>query len=313
MKDNEQAAYRRGLDEGTATARRDLRTFTGWRDIVPRLDLAEHEAYPQYLQELQAQRVRLEDAIEMSRAEIERLDDQHTAARDQLNGELRQRRASRDDANILARWAGELGDKRLPAQKEVTAIAGSKEFSLDLLAEQYQWASELDDEIFRVARWLDQLLEHVDNLKETRAAEEARQAEEAERAARDVSPRWCTVYTLDDFIAEDRRRQASGWDLDQGAVVGGLDFGYRWHRDQDLGPDALGEWSLHMIEETSETVLEHRPRNGLITVWLLGTAITSRDVALKVFLPIEDRQRERNSLALVLDRYDAYARDTITI
>ena len=59
MKDNEQAAYRRGLDEGTATARRDLRTFTGWRDIVPRLDLAEHEAYPQYLQELQAQRVRL--------------------------------------------------------------------------------------------------------------------------------------------------------------------------------------------------------------------------------------------------------------
>ncbi|PPF25872.1 hypothetical protein C5D07_02960 [Rathayibacter tritici] len=171
----------------------------------------------------------------------------------------------------------------------------------------------LDGEIEQVTAWIADMLAAADTIKVDQQEAEFRQEaefwreQERVQAERDVSPRWCIVYdTLDEFIAEDPRRQARAWTL---PVVAGADFGYDWHRDLDDGPDAPGRWSLHYIQENHETILEYRPLYGPVRIWLLGTAMKDLEDAMKVFGPIDTRERrlERNSVAIVLDTYAADA------
>ncbi|PPF66091.1 hypothetical protein C5C18_09770 [Rathayibacter tritici] len=144
----------------------------------------------------------------------------------------------------------------------------------------------LDGEIEQVTAWIADMLAAADTIKVDQQEAEFRQEaefwreQERVQAERDVSPRWCIVYdTLDEFIAEDPRRQARAWTL---PVVAGADFGYDWHRDLDDGPDAPGRWSLYYIASRSSSTptpptparKEESPsfkcsdRRKLLRVWL---------------------------------------------
>jgi len=301
------AAHRRGSEEGYVAAIAEVRTFTGVQGIEPSLDQPEHVAYPNYLRALQESYTRVLWAIESSDRDIARLNERLDDVAEEQEQLLDERQSARAERNVLVRAIGSIGDKNLPVTRAVRDIEQRLEGEEGLLAKRQQIALELREEATRVDRWIATMIEHVEAIKAEREAEEEHRRQVAEWEARDASPRWCSVYSLEAFIDEDERRQARGWDRSESLVVGGADFGYRWHRDADAGPDAEGGWSLHVILETKETILEYRQQNQPNTIWLLGNAIESMDEAMKVFPPIEPRQRERNSVALVLDTYAEYA------
>lgn len=114
------------------------------------------------------------------------------------------------------------------------------------------------------------------------------------------------MFRHEDFTAEDERR--CGAFTFKGGLrdVAGADFGYRWRRDVDEQQGIDGRWALHHVLETNETVLEFQPRSADSAVWLLGSEIESFDEAMDVFFTLEQRQSERNSIALVLDAYEEH-------
>lgn len=313
-------ARRRGEEEGFATAIAKVRAFTGVQGIEPALDLPEHISYPAYLRALHKRYSQLLQAIQTSDRDIAWLEERFESAIEEHAQLLEERHAERTGRNAIVRAIGTIADKNLPTTRAVRNLEQRLDAEQELLAKQQQIAAELHHEARRVDQWIIAMIESVEEVQAQRRAEEEHRRQVAEWEARDVSPRWCKVYTLEAFIDEDERRQARGWDREADLVVAGADFGYRWHRDADAGPDAEGSWSLHYIRETHETILEYRPLapswteqpSEPIMIWLLGNAIESMEEAEEVFPPIERRQGERNSLALVLDAYSEYARQKKT-
>lgn len=294
-----ETARSEGFTAGEASAFGRLRTFTGIPDVVePDPTLPEHLAYPIYER-------RLRDEIADERATIERLSDHERDAANELHTlvdrsaeQLERRKAGRTG---LVRATGAIADRFHPSHRHVTDARREVEVVQQYLSHHIDLLTVLEAELERVSSWLDELHTAVATGQERRAAEERERAFDAETAARDISPRWCQVYTIASFIAENPEREARAWIGAGRPVVAGADFGCRWRRDNDEVRDDA-QWSVHWIRETNETILELR-NTRRDEIWLLGTAITSFDQALEVFAPIEPRQRERNSIALVLDTY----------
>lgn len=153
-------------------------------------------------------------------------------------------------------------------------------------------------ELSRVEEWRTSTVEQIAAAEEQRTTDIENARVEAAAARRDSSPRWCTVLVREEFIAGDERRQARAW---QGSpVVAGVDFGYDWRRDSD-DVGGRGIWTLHWIPETQETFFEANDDAG--TIWILGTGVKSMEEASVLYESLEHRQRERNSVGLILDAY----------
>lgn len=300
----------RARDEGYESGRRDtiqrLRAFTGVHPFAPDLDQPEHRAYPEYLAQLTSAHAVAVERAEDALAKIHRLVDRVAEAEEQERQILDQRRDERSTKNPLAQLGSRVGDFTLPISKEVRARR--KE-----LAKQEAWRTQCLDnaerfgtEAAKVARWVDDCMAEMEQARTAREERAEADRLDAERGERDISPRWCRVFRHQDFTAEDERRRGAVTFAGGLRDVAGADFGYRWRRDVDEQHGIDGRWALHHIVETNETILEFQPRSADSAVWLLGDTIDSFDEAMDVFLELEQRQNERNSLALVLDAYEEH-------
>ncbi|HEY8702430.1 MAG TPA: hypothetical protein VIM08_15930, partial [Arthrobacter sp.] len=150
-----------------------------------------------------------------------------------------------------------------------------------------------------VSEWVDEM------YAETMAAGQ-RRAEDRIAAGRDISSRRFKVFTMSEYLGGDERRRLR-W---EGApeVPGGADFAYHWRRDGDDDPSygsdtRTGNWRAVWIPENQEAALFISTPTRAAEVWLLGNHIRSMDEAMKFFVPVEQRQQERNSIALLMDAY----------
>lgn len=296
-------ARQEGYEHGQEKAIRHLRVFTGVGDLVPDLDEPEHRAYPEYLTQLTQAHQVAADRAENVREQIHRLTDVLAAAEDEEQQILAQRRDDRTDKNLLGQLGSRVGDFTLPVSKEIRTLRKQ------LVDQENGRTSFLNDahlyktEAAKVAQWVDGCIADMDELQTVRAQRDEAERLAAEHARRDVTPRWCEVFRHEDFTGADERR-CGAFTFDNGLRdVGGADFGFNWRRDV-AGGEHL--WALHHILETNETILEQHPRAADSAIWLLGDAITSLDEAMEVFAAVEQRQRERNSIALVLDTYEQH-------
>ncbi|WP_420366965.1 hypothetical protein [Curtobacterium sp. L1-20] len=299
-----QSARKAGEVAGFQEAVRQLRAFTGVtydngrENVTPDLELAEHLAYPRYRKDLAMVERELDAESDRMRAVVEQGWEQAEAAREALERAITDRRAARSERPAIARAAGWIGDQMLPLKADV-----KKHEELATRRHDRQWVVADDHrrvrtELARVDQWLEATAEQVAAAEAARLQdiEDAKAA--AAAARRDSSPRWCTVFTREDFIAGDQRRWAHAWTGRE--ATAGTSFGDHWRRDQD-DYNGYGTWSLNWIEENHETFLEADDEVG--TIWLLGTGLRSFSDAQALFRPLELRQNERNSIALVLDTY----------
>lgn len=295
-------ALEQARQSGIAQAVSELRTFTGIPGYRPELTETEHRAYVAYERDL-AHGLEVWMGKQRSYdANVQRLIERRNQASRVMDDVLQRRKDERADGNVGGRIVGALQDVILPEKREHAALEKSVEEAWQLRYSADARVSEISTELSRVSNWVEQMFADVDELRATRQEndEAARRAREC--AARDLSSRWCTVYALEVFIAENERRVDRPRD---NPFIGGWEYGNRWRRDGDDFTSGDGNWALHWIGETSETVLELTSPHQPATVWLLGKAITSEEQAARVFQPIEPRMRERNSIALVLDAYRA--------
>lgn len=295
-----------GYEQGRADAIQHLRAFTGVRPFAPDLDQPEHRAYPEYLAQLTRALAVARERAEDSLIEIHKIVDRIAAAEEHERRILDERREDRSTKNPLAQLADRVGDFALPISKEIRTLRKG-------LARQEAWRVRcLDDaerygtEASKVARWVDDCMAEMEQARAARDERIDAERRESEHGERDVSPRWCRTFRHEDFTAEDPRRCGAFTFAGGLRDVAGADFGYRWRRDVDEQDGVDGRWALHHIQETNETILEFQPRSPDSAIWLLGDTIESFDEAMDVFLELEQRQNERNSLALVLDAYEEH-------
>lgn len=299
-------AREEGYESGRSDTIRRLRAFTGVRPFAPDLDQPEHRAYPEYLAQLTGAHAVARERAEDALAQIRKLVDRIAEAEERERQILVRRREERSTKNPLAQLGGRVGDFALPISKDIRALR--KE-----LAKQEAWRTRcLEDaerfgaEASKVARWVDDCMAEMEQAGAVREERAEADRLDVERGDRDVSPRWCRVLRHEDFTAEDPKRCGAFTFAGGLRDVAGADFGYRWRRDVDEQRGVDGRWALHHIQETNETILEFQPRSPGSAIWLLGDAIESFDEAMDVFLELEQRQNERNSLALVLDAYEEH-------
>lgn len=286
---NLETARREGVAAGRDDAIRKLRAFIGIPGLVqPDLHLPEHLAYPAYERAL----VELLEERRVALGEWQHEADEHAelarASQVEAAATVRRRREERTDRNALVRAAGAVSDRFVPAHRDAKRHTLNRDDAL-LQVEQseHEWI-RLGQELHRVHAWLDEMYQAVIDDREAAQAER-------DAASRDVSPRHCIVMTLEHFLEADTARR---FDDELIHMIGGREYGSKWR--SDVTPDAL--WRLHWIKATGESVLE----NGMTDeIWLLGNAVHSRKEADAVFATIQSRQGERNSLALVLDAYEA--------
>jgi hypothetical protein len=299
-----QNAKHDGEEAGFERAVRQLRAFTGvtydnGKDAVtPDRTLPEHLAYPRYRRNLAAVERELEARTQRRRDAVEQAWQAAEEAQGALDEAISERHAERSGRSVVARAAGWIGDQTHPLKAE----AKKREDHVTLCRERQ--ATTLDDyrrvrnELERVDQWLTTAAQQVASAEAERLQDIENAKEAAAAARRDSSPRWCTVFTREAFIAGDQRRWAQAWTGRQ--ATAGTSFGDHWRRDNDDIND-YGIWSLNWIEENHETFLEADDEAG--TVWLLGTGLRSFSDAQALFRSLEHRQKERNSIALVLDVY----------
>lgn len=300
-----QDARKAGEQAGFRQAVHQLRAFTGLKyhgahgleTLEPDLELPEHVTYPRYWKdlaaverELEGESSRMEQVVEDTRGKVD-----DVAGR--LANDLDERRGARADRPAVARAAGWVKDQAHPLRADL------KNLEQLLTRRQDHWRAvvadhrKVRDEIARVAKWLSAAAEQIAASEQERAQAMAEARVEATAARRNSSPRWCTVLTRHEFLAADERRQAHAWEH---PVVAGADFGYDWRRDSD-DVGGRGIWALHWIPETRETFFEANNEAG--TIWILGTGVKSMEEAMELYEPLERRQRERNSVGLILDAY----------
>jgi hypothetical protein len=301
--DDIRRARREGEAKGTTDTIERLREFTGVLGCKPVLDQPEHLAYIAYERELTARLDKVNAAVERLDSRQVSLSEELDEARIALAEEIDARREERADSNLFVKAKSKLMDLPLREKKRVTDLEAELNFVIEHQPEAVSETYIYQEELGRVRLWIEELFVAVQAAQAERDARAERLRRDLEEASRDVSRRWCTVYPLRDFVVEDPRRLAFGSVEDDRPVVAGMDFGSRWRRDQeDVAND---RWSLHWIEDTNETILELISTSRPTEIWLLGKAITSYDRAQEVLGSVEPAMLERNSVALVLDAYDA--------
>ena len=304
-------ARQEGYEQGQRETIRRLRAFTGVGHLTPDLDLPEHRAYTDYLDQLTNAHQVAADRAENAREEISRLADMLAAAETEERHVLDQRREDRAGKNPFAQLGSRVGDFTLPISTSI------RKLRRQLADQETQRTTCLDNaeryaaEATKVAQWLEECTADMDAVREDRERRAEEERLDAERARRDITPRWCQVFRHEDFTAADENRCGFTTFNDGLRDVGGADFGFRWQRDTPHG--GVEYWALHHILETNETILEQHPQTADSQIWLLGDTITSLDEAMDLFDDIEPRQNERNSLALVLDTYAQHRATKTTV
>ncbi|MFK4637125.1 hypothetical protein [Paenarthrobacter histidinolovorans] len=300
-------AYENGLNDGALAELRRLRTFTGVsRATAPRHDLAEHLAYPEYER-------RLSYTVEQVRKELQELREERDRATERADETTRAwteaiqaHRHARETVGVLGKVKSFIVEPFLPEK----SIAQDAEAYLDKLYisvnEKDHKLRELQNEHTAVTGWLDEM------YKVTTEAGQQR-LDDRVAAARNISSRRFKVFAMKEYLEADPRRQLRWQGYDDLQFPGGADFGYHWRRDGDDDPvygdpeNGVGNWRAVWIGEIRETAVFISTPTRAAEVWLLGDHISSMDEAMDFFGPLEERQDERNSLALLLDAYtDTY-------
>lgn len=298
-------AYEKGLVDGAATERAILRSFTGLRGILaPDARKPEHEAYLSYERELADKVETVEEELAWTRHLLEQGDarvDEALTAHTQALAEHRETH----ERNLFTRAWGELRKDRLPEKIYLDIMEYQRKELRERIEKLEDILAVMEVELPRVSGWLDQMYA-------TTAAQRQARATDKERAARDVTSRGFLTYQLMDFLEENpERKNPYGPDLPSGLTIGG-----RWRRDGDdewHSGSPTGQWRCTWSRQTKETAVWIAGDDNAGEVWLLGAHIESADQAMDLLAPLEKRQAERNSLALVLDAYtDAYIRWGVT-
>lgn len=304
-------AYEKGAQDGALAERERLRAFTGLNYIaMPKHDVAEHLAYPEYELRLQHLIVDVEREAERLERTRDQLQEDADRAVEAYSEALAGHRQGREAAGLIGKVKSVvtepfLREKFLAEAAEVHVRQKSQEMSENRIK-----LDALRGECGAVSEWLEEMYTATITAGQARAADRA-------AAARDISPRHFKVFTMAEYLAGDERRRLR-WD---GApeVPGGADFGYHWRRDGDDDPldgrsrgrrREIGHWRAVWIRENQEAAVFISEEGRPSEVWLLGGHIRTMDEAMKFFVPVEQRMKERNSLALLLDAYtDTYLKE----
>ncbi|SEB29989.1 hypothetical protein [Arthrobacter woluwensis] len=288
-------AIENAREEGALAERNRLRAFTGIPYVsVPDASLPEHKAYVPYERALTDEVANARDSLEETKRRLQRIEDQIDEAA-AAHDEALQEHEQAHEKNAFTRLKGRLTENRLPEKKELDAYESQRSALQDRVFRQTESLHVLEDELRRVSAWLDDMFATTSTQGQARATDK-------EHAARDVTQRGFLRYRMDDFLEENPARKGS-WrpDLPEGTL-----FGDHWRRDGDddwHGGPRCGEWRCTWSSATGETFVWLAKKNRIREVWLLGDHIKTSEEALKLFSPLERRQNERNSLALVLDAY----------
>lgn len=288
-------AIEKAKEEGARQERERLRAFTGIPyHVMPNDSLPEHESYLAYEAALQDEiedcQRRLESSLASAGAVDEWVDRAITAHTDALL-----QHQDVHEKNVFLRIKGRLTEIWLPEKKDLDTAEKKQQQHLAEVARREDLLPILRAEKRRVGQWLDAM------YSSTATAGQARETERL-HAQRDITSRGFAVYGMKDYLEEDPGRQ-----LRWGPVApGGMDFGYHWRRDGDddfrEGPQR-GRWRCVWFGESQETAVWISEKNRPEEVWLLGTHIQTQDEAMAFFVPLEAQQKERNSLAVLMDAY----------
>lgn len=301
-------SYEDGLREGILVERQRLRAFIGLPSILaPRRDIAEHLAYPDYerrLRHLVSNEEQIIVELQNSRERAERRAD---ADQEAYQDALVAHRQDRETAGVFGKIKSLATE---PFLQEKASAAASETRVLEVIAMINESALKLDTlrgENAAVREWVDEM------YATTKAAGQYRN-EDRLAAGRDISSRHFKVFSMSEYLEGDERRRLR-W-VNAPEVPGGADFGYHWRRDGDDDPSlygesqntfTLGNWRAVWIEENKETAVFISAQGRAELVWLLGNHIQTMGEAMKFFAPLEERQAERNSFALLMDAYtDTY-------
>lgn len=297
-------AHEEGLTEGTLAERRRLRAFTGLPYVLaPRGDIAEHLAYPDYERQLRYSIANEEHIIDQLQSSMERGEKRADAEQEAYQQALVAHRQDREAAGVIGKIRSLATE---PFIREKASAAASEARVLEVIAMINESALKLDtlrSEYAAVSEWVDEM------YTTTKAAGQYR-TEDRVAAGRDISSRHFKVFTMGEYLDGDEHRRLRWTDAPE--VPGGADFGYHWRRDGDDDSShygetqnhfTLGNWRAVWIEENQETAVFISTPGRAEMVWLLGNHIHTMDEAMKFFAPLEERQAERNSFALLMDAY----------
>ena len=297
-------ALEQARQSGIQEAITALRTFTGISGYTPAQPDPEHRSYVRYEEDLRDGRDVWAERLIRGRETVDRLTEQQEQARRVMEEEQQRRQAERVGSNVGGRVLGALKDVTFQEKRDHAAIGRQVDEAWQEVYRCESRVQEIETELAAVTGWVEQMFADVEATRSERQRRHDDDQLAREHAGRDVSPRQCVVYTPEEFVAADTRRLLRR-ESDH-VVLDGSILSYKWRRDgdDDSYPDT-GNWMLVWNPTTHETFLERAGHGVSPMVWLLGTKISSEKQALDVFLPLEARVRERNSLALVLDTYQA--------
>lgn len=287
-----------GRAEGVRAELQRLRAFTGIDGLAaPDHSLPEHEAYPMYEQSLLERMEREQQRGGWRQEGLPEAKARAAEADADYEDALRNHQEDRQSAGIFGKISSLITQPFLP-EKRMAQEAHA--YADELRAEVIDLEQKLDvlrTEHEAVGQWLDHMYATTAEAGEKRLADQ-------EAAQRDISNRNFQVFEMHDYLEQDNRRKLR-W---EGApeVPGGADFGYHWRRDGDDTGERKrnqGTWHAVWISENQEAAIFRRSPGLPDIVILLGDHIRSMDEAMDFFVPLESRQSERNSIALLMDAY----------
>ncbi|UFU16051.1 hypothetical protein LQK89_17675 (plasmid) [Curtobacterium sp. C1] len=301
---------REQIDQARAVARAEtiaeLRRFTGIPGYTPELGDPEHVSYADY--ELQLEHglsvwsANFDSAVEsVTRATAIR-----DGARKRMDDEQQRRIDERAGANRISRLVGAAKDVTFPEKRDHAQRERELEEKWEYQHRCENRVREIRAELAEVSAWLELMFTTAATAQAARQQRRVDEEVRQEQAARDVSSRRFATFTRDEFAEQDQRRVAR---VERGHLtLEGSVLGTGWRQDStddSSGNSVKGNWSLVWNHLTNETTVELAAYRHEPMVWLLGTKITSVQQFQDVFNPLQGRMTERNSLALVLDAYEA--------
>lgn len=280
-----------------------LRVFTGIPGYTPDPNRPEHLSYVDYEQELRVGRDIWNDRLRSSIERVGRAVENRTNARQRMDAEQQRRTDERAGSNVAGRLLGTVKDVTFPEKRDHAASERKVEEARQEQQRCELRVQDIDAELSAVNAWVEQMFSDVDRARAERQQLRNDEQLRREQAERDVSSRWCGVETPEAFVRGDSRRLArmQGKQI----VLEGITLGHDWRRDGDDVGNGSGSWTLVWNSSNNEMSLELAGHNKSPVVWLMGTKITTEQQALDLYDPIAHRMKERNSLALVLDAYEA--------
>lgn len=271
-----------------------------------------HESIAQAEVDLEMRIVVLDEAVRHFEASLARTEAEGTAGQD-----LTWQAHRMTVATLLQRWKTIRLDRAIEQDR---TLLQQRLFSV---------RRALDDarHDLRTCRgWTSELLRWADAQRARRIERLLSEEMEAERRDRALQGDEGRLYgSAADFVLEDARR--CSYALSAGAanrpiraadvledlratgstkatlVLAGGDFGYSWRHDGSDNPgySRPGQWRVSWIGSSGELYAEHRQHDK---VWLVGTTpAVAFERAVNWLAPLERRQDERNSLAVLFGAY----------